>query len=125
MTSGLSSGERLLRGVDLALADAVHVVEDLALQVRRVDDVHVDDAERADARGREVHRGGRAEATRAEQQHLGLEQLLLAGFADLGQEDVALVAVALLGARAPPGVIHGRSSFFHWPKPPAIETTSV
>ena len=54
---GVEHRERLLRAVDLALADAVHVVEDLALQVRRVDHVHVDDAERADARGREVHRG--------------------------------------------------------------------
>ena len=55
---GVERGERLLRRVDLALADAVHVVQDLALQVRLVDDVHVDDAERADARGREVERGG-------------------------------------------------------------------
>ena len=89
--------QRLLRGVDLALADAVDVVEDLALQVRRVDDVHVDDAERADARGREVQRGGGAETAGAEEEHLGLEQLLLAGLTDLGEEDVALVAVALLG----------------------------
>ena len=96
-TSGLSCGERLLRRVDLALADAVHVVEDLALQVRRVDDVHVDDAERADARGGEVERGGRAEAAGAEEQHAALEQLLLAGLTDLGEQDVAAVAVALLG----------------------------
>ena len=94
---GVQRGERLLGRVDLAVADAVHVVQDLALQVRRVDDVHVDDAERADARGREVERGGGAEAARAEEQHLGVEQLLLARLADLGQEDVAAVAVALLG----------------------------
>ena len=56
-TSGLSSVSVFFARVDLALADPVHVVEDLALQVRRVDHVHVDDAERADARGREVQRG--------------------------------------------------------------------
>ena len=94
---GVELRERLLGRVDLALADAVHVVEDLALQVRRVDDVHVDDAERPDAGGREVQRGRGAEAARAEQEHLALEELLLAGLADLGQEDVAAVAVALLG----------------------------
>ena len=55
---GVQRGERLLRGVDLAVADALEVVQDLALQVRRVDDVHVDDAERADAGGGEVERGG-------------------------------------------------------------------
>jgi hypothetical protein len=48
----------LLRGVDLAIADALEVVQDLTLQVGRVDHVHVDDADRADARGREVERGG-------------------------------------------------------------------
>ena len=47
--------------------------------------------------GREVQRGGRAETAGAEQQDLGVEQLLLALLAHLGQEDVAAVAVALLG----------------------------
>ena len=94
---GVERGERLLRGVDLAVADALHVVEDLALQVRRVDYVHVDDAERADSGRGEVERGGRTETAGAEEQHPRLEQLLLAGFADLGKEEVAAVAVALLG----------------------------
>src|SRR5205085_12603809 len=50
--------ECLLGRVDLALADAIDVVQDLALQVRRVDDVHVDDAERPHTGGGEVHRRG-------------------------------------------------------------------
>ena len=75
---GVDGGQRLLRGVDLALADAVDVVEDLALQVRLVDDIHVDDADRADAGSRQVERGRRAEAAGAEQQHPGVEQLQLA-----------------------------------------------
>ena len=102
---GVEQRERLLGRVDLAVADAVHVVEDLALQVRLVDDVHVDDADGADAGGGQVQRGRRAEAAGAEQQHLGVEQLQLALLADLGQEQVALVAVALLGGErrgAPP-----------------------
>ena len=73
-------------------------MQDLALQVRRVDDVHVDDAERADAGGREVQRGGLSRARRRRAAAPStLEQLLLAGLADLGQEDVAVVPVALLG----------------------------
>ena len=72
-------------------------MQDLALQVRGVDLVHVDDADRADAGGGEVHRGGRAEATGTEQEHLRLEQLDLAGDADLGEQQVALVPVVLLG----------------------------
>ena len=89
LTSGLSVVDRLLGGVDLRLADAVGRVDDLALEVGDVDDVVVDDADRADARGGEVERGRRAEAAGAEQQHLGVEQLLLALGADLGEQEVA------------------------------------
>ena len=94
---GVERGERLLRRVDLAVADALDVVQDLALQVRGVDDVHVDDAERADSRRREIQGRRRPEATRAEQEDLRLEQALLTGFAHLRQEDVAAVPDALLG----------------------------
>ena len=96
---GVEQRERLLGGVDLAVADAVDVVEDLALQVGVVDDVHVDDADRADAGRGEVEGGRRTEAAGAEQQHLRVEQLLLALLADLGEQEVALVAVALLGGQ--------------------------
>ena len=53
---GVEHRQRLLGRVDLAIADAVDVVQDLALQVRRVDLVHVDDADRADAGRGEVER---------------------------------------------------------------------
>ena len=55
---GVHGSERLLGRVDLAFADPVHVVQDLALQVGGVDHIHVDDAERADTRGGEIERGG-------------------------------------------------------------------
>ena len=72
-------------------------MEDLALQVRRVDGVGVDDPERAHAGRGEVQRGGRAEPAGAEQQHAGVEELGLPGLADLGEQEVARVAVAALG----------------------------
>ena len=74
-------------------------MQDLALQVAGVDLVHVDDADRADACGGEVQRGGRTETAGTEHQHLAVEQLDLAGDADLGQQQVALVAVALIGGQ--------------------------
>ena len=80
-------------------ADAVGRVDDLALQVREVDLVVVDDAERADAGGREVERGRRAEPAGAEQQHLRLQQLGLALEPDLRDQQVARVALALLGGQ--------------------------
>src|SRR5690606_11235546 len=73
------------------------VVQYLALEVGLVDHVVVDDADRADARGREVQARGRAEPARTEQQHLGVEQLALPDLADLGQHDVPAVALDLLG----------------------------
>ena len=55
---GIQRGERLLGRIDLALADTVDVVQDLTLEVRRVHDVHVDDAEGADTGRGEIERGG-------------------------------------------------------------------
>ena len=81
--------------------DAVHRVQDLALEVRGVDHVHVDDADGAHPGRGQVQRGGRAEAARAEEQHPGVEQLELALLPHLGDEQVALVAVALLGGQGP------------------------
>ena len=77
-----------------------HRVQHLALQVRLVDDVGVHDRDRADARRGQVQAGRRAEAAGADQQHLRVEQLQLAGLADLGDQRVARVAGALRLARA-------------------------
>ena len=79
-------------------------MDDLALEVRVVDDVGVDDAERADAGRREVERRRRAEPAGADQEHARVEQLLLALLADLGDEDVARVARPLRGRESTRGV---------------------
>jgi len=55
---GVQGDEGLLGRVDLAVADPVHVVEDLALEVRLVDHVHVDDAECAHPGRSQVQGGG-------------------------------------------------------------------
>src|SRR5262249_60638733 len=52
----------------------------------------------APARRGQTDRGGRAEAAGADQQDLRAQQLALALLADLGQEEVAAVALDLLGA---------------------------
>ena len=76
-------------------------MRDLALEVRRVDAVVVDDAEPADARRREIEGGGRAEPAGAHEQYARLEQLQLAFLADLGDQQVPAVARALLGVEDP------------------------
>src|SRR5262245_1374364 len=66
-------GDRRLRRLDLGHADPIRRVQDLPLQVRRVDRVVVDEPDRADTRGRQVEAGGRSQAARAETQHLRLQ----------------------------------------------------
>ena len=97
--AGVDRLDRDLGGVDLGLADAVDRVQDLALEVRDVDDVGVDDPEGADARCGQVDRGRRAEPARADQEHLRVEQPELALLADLRDEHVAAVALELLGVQ--------------------------
>ena len=100
-TSGLIAVDRLLGRVHLGRAHAVLGVDDLALEVGEVDLVVVDDAQRAHPGRGQVERGRRAEPAGAQQQHLGVEQLELALEADLGHQQVARVALALLvGERA-------------------------
>src|SRR5205823_14249314 len=81
-------------GVDLRRAEVGGRVDDLALEVRLVDDVRVDDPEPADARGREVERRRRPEPAGADQQDLRFEQLELPLLADLRDEQVPAVAGA-------------------------------
>ena len=98
---GVERRDRLLGRVDLRHADPLARVDHLALEVRQVDLVVVDDPERADAGRRQVQRRRRAEPAGAEQQHLRVEQLLLALDPDLRQQQVARVALALLGRQRP------------------------
>src|SRR6185295_17145501 len=59
--AGIERVEGLLRAVDLRRSDAIGGVNDLALQVGLVDDIAVDDAERAYAGRREIERRRRAQ----------------------------------------------------------------
>jgi hypothetical protein len=93
---GVERGERLLRALDLRRAHAILRVDDLALQVRDVDHVVVDEPDGADARRREVDRRGRPQPARADEQHARLQELHLTGLADLGEHGVARVADLLI-----------------------------
>ena len=88
--------DRPARRLDLLVADTVGGVDHLALQVREVDDVEVDDADRSHAGGGQVQGRRRAEAAGPDQQHLRPEQSRLAGRPDLGDQQVAAVAHLLV-----------------------------
>ncbi len=86
---GVQRADRLLRRVHLRDADARCVMDHLALEVGEIDDVVVDDPQRADAGRGEIQSGRRAEPAGAQQQDLGVEQLLLALRADLRDQQMA------------------------------------
>src|SRR5207244_11289740 len=92
--------ECLLRRFDLRLADSIGRVQDLPLQGRKVDDVGVDYAERPYPRGGEVVRSRRSETARADEQDFAVQQFLLAGLADLGDQKMARISLRLLGREA-------------------------
>ena len=72
---GVLPGDEVARGLDLRAADVRVAVDHLSLEVRALDDVVVDDAERADAGRREVLDGRRPEAIRKEFKKSGPESL--------------------------------------------------
>ncbi len=99
MTSGLSALIDFRADFDLALPDPVGRVDDLALEVADVDDVEVDDADGPDPRRGEVEQGRRAEPAGADEQRLRAEQACLALDPDLRDQQVAAVALLLLGGQ--------------------------
>ncbi len=76
------------------------VVDHLALEVGLVDHVVVDDPQGPNSGRREIEGGRRAQPSRADQEHLRVEQLQLALDPDLGQHGVSRVTHPLLGRQA-------------------------
>ncbi len=74
----------------------------LALQIGHLDDIGIDQPQMADASGGEVQRRWGAQAARPDDEHLGGLQRLLPGAADLAQDQVAGVALDLIGGKAHP-----------------------
>ena len=78
--------------LDLGHADVGRGMDHLALQVRERHRVVIDHAERADAGRRQIEQRRRAEPAGADDQHARALERVLAGPADLAQDDVAGVA---------------------------------
>jgi hypothetical protein len=92
-------GEPVARGVGLRAPDVVRLVEELPVQVRRVDAVVVDDADVPDAGGGEVHGHRGAEPARADDEHARSGEPALAALADPGEDEVTAIAGELRGAQ--------------------------
>ena len=92
----IQRGEALASGLGLGAREGAGVEQHLALQVGQLDAIAVEQAERAAAGRRQVQRRRRAEAAGAHHQHPRRLEPLLAGGADLGERQVALIALALV-----------------------------
>src|SRR5258708_18314241 len=79
-------------GFALRLADVAGAKRDLALQICEIDNVKVHQAEFADARGGKIQAQRRAEASRANEQDLGVLQLELTLHANFRHDEVAAIA---------------------------------
>ena len=89
-------GDRFGCRLDLGPIDVGLAVDDLALQIGLVDDVIIDDSERADTGRGEVEQRGTAEPAGADDEHLGVLESLLTDHPDVGNDEVAAVATDLI-----------------------------
>lgn len=89
---GIGGAQPVGGGVDLAQADRVLAVQELALEVVGFDRIEIGDTQRSDAGGREIKCRRTAEAAGADHQHPGFLELGLAGHPHLGQQHVTAVA---------------------------------
>jgi hypothetical protein len=110
LDEGVDPGDGLGGRLRLGPAHVGGAVDDLALQVRGVDGVVVDDADRAHACGGEVQQGGRAQPACPDDQDLGVLEPALPLDTDVGQQDVARVAGLLLGGQVGPGFCQRRDA---------------
>ncbi len=77
---------------DLGRPDVRRAVNDLALEIGKIDRVKIDDADFADAGGGQVHGDGRAQPARADADDAGGANLLLPGQPDFRQNQMPRVA---------------------------------
>jgi hypothetical protein len=87
----VEASDPLPRDLELRPPDVVAAVQDLSLQVRRVDVIEVDEGQLTDAGGGEVHGGRRSQAAGADEEHArGLEPPL-AVLAEAGERQMPAV----------------------------------
>ena len=84
MDRGVQPAQVTHRGVRLRIPHVALTVQELTLKVRHLDHVGVADADRADARRRQVQEDGGAEAARAHHEHARGCQARLAGLTNAG-----------------------------------------
>jgi hypothetical protein len=88
--------DRVTCTLGLGPADVGLAVDDLPLQVGLVDHVELDDADGAHAGGGQVQQGRRAQPAGTDDQHLRLLEAFLPGQPQIGNDQVAAIALNFL-----------------------------
>ena len=74
-------------------------MEDLAVKVRKVHDIEIDESDGADARRSKIERHRRSQSSGADQKHTRFPERALADLSHLRQEDLAVVAHQLFASQ--------------------------
>src|SRR6202050_793622 len=93
---GIERVDRFLRRLGLHHADPIGGVNDLALEIRKIDGIEIHQPDGSHSGRRKIERRGRAERSRAEQQDLGIEEFGLTLLADFGNYEMTRVARDLI-----------------------------
>ena len=92
---GVDGFHLLLGALDLRTPHILREMDDLSLEVAQIHDIAVDNADRSYTGSSEIHGGRGSEATRTDDKHFGVEDLLLTLQADILKENVAAVTLYL------------------------------
>ena len=93
LNQGIERADRFGGTVHLWLSDPIGSVQDLPLEIRKLDHIRIDNAEPANPGSREIQRDGGAKPTGADDQDARAFEALLASDADPGQTQVPGVPV--------------------------------
>ena len=88
--------DTLARRLNLALANVIGRMDYLPLKIAQINHITVNNAKRAHASRRQIHKHRRAQSARAYNEHLAIANLLLTFCTDAFQYDVARISLLLL-----------------------------
>src|SRR5712692_1732839 len=91
----------------LGLAHVAGAKRNLALKIREIHNIEINQTELADARGRKIQAQRRTEPSRADEQYLGVFQLELPVHPDFRHDEMAAVAQNLLFGKTHSGLCAG------------------
>ena len=87
----IDGGERLLSGLDFWFSERGSRVHDLSLEIRKIDNVPIDETDRPDTGRSEIESSRRSQTTGTDQQDLGPLELQLALATHILKDDVPAV----------------------------------